>query len=106
MAAFSVQALVDRARVASLETAHGRVETPMFMPVGTRATVKTLAPAELRAIGTGMLLANTYHLFVRPGSELIARLGGLHAFMAWDGPILTDSGGFQVVSLAGLRKVD
>jgi queuine tRNA-ribosyltransferase len=76
------------------------------MPVGTQATVKTLAPDELRAIGTRFVLANTYHLFLRPGSRLIAELGGLHAFMAWDGPILTDSGGFQVISLAALRKVD
>src|SRR5437870_1257386 len=76
------------------------------MPVGTQATVKTLAPDELEAIGARFVLANTYHLFLRPGSSLIGELGGLHAFMAWDGPILTDSGGFQVISLSDLRKVD
>jgi queuine tRNA-ribosyltransferase len=103
---FTVQAVQGRARGARLETPHGPVDTPVFMPVGTRATVKTLAPTELREIGASFVLANTYHLFLRPGSELIERLGGLHRFMAWDGPILTDSGGFQVVSLAKLRKID
>jgi queuine tRNA-ribosyltransferase len=82
------------------------VETPQFMPVGTNAAVKALDPADLRAAGTSILLANTYHLYLRPGHERIARLGGLHRFMAWDGPILTDSGGFQVVSLSHLRDVD
>jgi queuine tRNA-ribosyltransferase len=94
------------ARSGVLETPHGPVETPVFMPVGTRATVKTLAPDELRTIGARVVLANTYHLFLRPGAELIAELGGLHRFMAWDGPILTDSGGFQVISLADLRTID
>jgi queuine tRNA-ribosyltransferase len=102
----TVAAVAGRARRATLQTPHGPVETPVFMPVGTQATVKTLAPTELREIGARFVLANTYHLFLRPGSELIARLGGLHAFMAWDGPILTDSGGFQVVSLSALRKID
>lgn len=76
------------------------------MPVGTQATVKTLSPDELRAVGARFVLANTYHLFLRPGSRLIAELGGLHAFMAWHGPVLTDSGGFQVISLASMRKID
>jgi queuine tRNA-ribosyltransferase len=95
-----------RARRGRLELPHGVVETPQFMPVGTNATVKALDPADLRAAGASMLLANTYHLYLRPGHERIARLGGLHRFMAWDRPILTDSGGFQVVSLAHLRDVD
>jgi queuine tRNA-ribosyltransferase len=95
-----------RARVGRLELPHGVVETPQFMPVGTNATVKALDPEDLRATGTTILLANTYHLYLRPGHERIARLGGLHAFMGWDGPILTDSGGFQVVSLGDLRVVD
>jgi len=97
---------VGRARLGRLETPHGPVETPMFMPVGTQATVKSLSPADLRAAGTQILLGNTYHLALRPGAERIARLGGLHRFMAWDGPILTDSGGFQVFSLGHLRAVD
>ncbi|TAK22124.1 MAG: tRNA guanosine(34) transglycosylase Tgt [Chloroflexota bacterium] len=95
-----------RARRAEFATAHGVIQTPVFMPVGTRATVKTLSPADLRAIGAEIILANTYHLFIRPGHGLIERLGGLHSFMAWDRSILTDSGGFQVVSLTDLRKVD
>jgi len=94
-----------RARTGSLVTAHGVVETPVFMPVGTQGTVKSLAPTDLHAIGAGIILGNTYHLYLRPGDELIARLGGLHRFMAWDGPILTDSGGFQVFSLSGLRQI-
>ena len=87
------------ARAGVLRTAHGEVRTPVFMPVGTKATVKTLTPAEVRALGAEILLGNSYHLHFRPGDELIAELGGLHRFMAWDGPILTDSGGFQVFSL-------
>src|SRR5207237_1867004 len=79
--------------------AHGDVPTPAFMPVGTKATVKTVDPVELRAVGTTILLGNTYHLHFRPGEDVIAELGGLHSFMGWDGPILTDSGGFQVFSL-------
>ena len=82
-----------------LRTAHGEVETPAFMPVGTKATVKTLDPDEVRGLGAQIVLGNTYHLHFRPGDELIAELGGLHRFMGWDGPILTDSGGFQVFSL-------
>jgi queuine tRNA-ribosyltransferase len=95
-----------RARRGRLTTTHGSVETPVFMPVGTNATVKALDPDDLREVGAQMILANTYHLYLRPGHERIARLGGLHRFMAWDRPILTDSGGFQVVSLGDLRSVD
>jgi queuine tRNA-ribosyltransferase len=97
---------VGRARLGRIETPHGSIETPDFMPVGTQATVKALTPADLRAAGAQMILGNTYHLNLRPTAERIARLGGLHRFMAWDGPILTDSGGFQVFSLAELRRVD
>jgi len=86
-------------------TPHGPVETPAFMPVGTQATVKGVTPDQLRATGTTMLLANTYHLALRPGEEVVAKLGGLHTFMGWDGPILTDSGGFQVFSLAARSKI-
>ena len=95
-----------RARVGRLALAHGVVETPQFMPVGTNATVKALTPDDIRGVGASIILANTYHLYLRPGHERIERLGGLHRFMAWDGPILTDSGGFQVVSLGDLRVVD
>jgi queuine tRNA-ribosyltransferase len=97
---------VGRARLGLLTTPHGVVETPQFMPVGTQATVKALSPGDLHAAGVQVVLANTYHLSLRPGHERIARLGGLHRFMGWDGPILTDSGGFQVFSLAHLGKVD
>jgi queuine tRNA-ribosyltransferase len=95
-----------RARLGRLRTPHGEVQTPVFMPVGTNATVKALDPDDLREVGATMILANTYHLYLRPGHERIARLGGLHRFMAWDRPILTDSGGYQVVSLGDLRAVD
>ena len=95
-----------RARVGRLELTHGVVETPQFMPVGTNATLKALHPDDLREVGASIILSNTYHLYLRPGHERIARLGGLHRFMAWDRPILTDSGGFQVVSLGDLRVVD
>jgi queuine tRNA-ribosyltransferase len=94
------------ARLGRVETMHGPVETPVFMPVGTQATVKGLTPAQLREVGAEIILGNTYHLTLRPGDELIAELGGLHRFMAWDGPILTDSGGFQIYSLAPTRKID
>ncbi|PYP40852.1 MAG: tRNA guanosine(34) transglycosylase Tgt [Gemmatimonadetes bacterium] len=94
------------ARSGSLTLPHGTVETPVFMPVGTQATVRTLSPADLRAVGAQIVLANTYHLHVRPGEEVIAQLGGLHKFMAWERPLLTDSGGFQVFSLDGFRRVD
>ena len=97
---FSVEQSDGKARLGRLETTHGVVETPLFMPVGTQATVKGLTPDQLHSAGATMLLANTYHLTLRPGEELIAELGGLHRFMGWDGPILTDSGGYQVYSLA------
>jgi queuine tRNA-ribosyltransferase len=95
-----------KGRLGRLELPHGIVETPQFMPVGTNATVKALDPEDIAAAGASIILANTYHLYLRPGHERIARLGGLHKFMAWDAPILTDSGGFQVVSLGDLRVVD
>ena len=95
-----------RARLGRLTLTHGVVETPQFMPVGTNATVKALSPDDLRDTGASIILSNTYHLYLRPGHERIARLGGLHRFMDWDRPILTDSGGFQVVSLGDLRVVD
>ena len=94
------------ARRAVLSTPHGDIETPVFMPVGTRGTVKGLLPAQLADAGTSILLANTYHLALRPGPDIVAELGGLHRFMAWPGPILTDSGGFQVFSLAELNAID
>jgi queuine tRNA-ribosyltransferase len=94
------------ARRGEFTTPHGRVQTPAFMPVGTQATVKGLKPEEVHATGAEILLGNTYHLMLRPGAERIAALGGLHKFMNWDGPILTDSGGFQVMSLSQLRKID
>ena len=95
-----------RARLGRLELGHGVVETPQFMPVGTNATVKALHPDDLEEVGASIILANTYHLYLRPGHERIRKLGGLHRFMSWDRPILTDSGGFQVVSLGDLRVVD
>ncbi|SDB19054.1 tRNA guanosine(34) transglycosylase Tgt [Belnapia rosea] len=94
------------ARAGVLHTAHGMVETPVFMPVGTAGTVKAMTADAVRATGARMVLGNTYHLMLRPGAERLARLGGLHRFMDWHGPILTDSGGFQVMSLAGLRTMD
>jgi queuine tRNA-ribosyltransferase len=97
---------VGLARLGRIDTAHGSIDTPQFMPVGTQATVKALSPGDLHAAGAQMILGNTYHLNLRPTAERIARLGGLHRFMAWDGPILTDSGGFQVFSMATLRRVD
>lgn len=103
---FELLARDGRARRGRLELAHGVVETPTFMPVGTAATVKGLTPAELREAQTQILLANAYHLWLRPGADIIAAAGGLHAFMAWDGPILTDSGGFQVFSLRERRSLD
>jgi queuine tRNA-ribosyltransferase len=95
----------SRARAGILQTAHGEVETPIFMPVGTLGTVKSLSPEELKACGTQIVLGNTYHLYLRPGCDVIRCFDGLHGFIHWDGPILTDSGGFQVFSLAKLRKV-
>jgi queuine tRNA-ribosyltransferase len=93
------------ARLGRMRTAHGSVDTPAFMPVATQGTVKSLTPADLTAAGAQIVLANTYHLLLRPGHELVRDLGGLHRFMGWDGPILTDSGGFQVFSLARLRRI-
>ncbi|MDD5127942.1 MAG: tRNA guanosine(34) transglycosylase Tgt [Dehalococcoidales bacterium] len=93
------------ARAGELVTPHGMVPTPVFMPVGSQATVKTLAPDDLRAIGAKMVLANNYHLYLRPGIEVIEKMGGLHKFMGWDGAILTDSGGYQVFSLSPLRRI-
>ncbi len=104
---FTVTARDGAARAGVLRTAHGEVRTPAFMPVGTKATVKAVDPAELRALGVEILLGNAYHLHFRPGEDVIAELGGLHGFMGWDGPILTDSGGFQVFSLRDtLLEVD
>jgi queuine tRNA-ribosyltransferase len=94
------------ARAGVFTTPHGEVPMPAFAPVGTQATVKTVSPDELKEAGATLILSNTYHLYLRPGTEVIARLGGLHAFMGWDGPILTDSGGYQVFSLQGMRRVD
>jgi queuine tRNA-ribosyltransferase len=93
------------ARTGIVQTAHGAFETPVFMPVGTQGTVKALTPKDLTEVGAEIILSNTYHLFVRPGMEVIAQFGGLHKFMGWNGPILTDSGGYQVFSLSRLRKI-
>jgi queuine tRNA-ribosyltransferase len=103
---FSVRAVDGAARLGAIATPRGVVRTPAFMPVGTAATVKAMYPQEVRALGADVVLANTYHLMLAPGAERIAALGGLHRFMNWSGPILTDSGGFQVMSLAKLRKLD
>ncbi|WP_270179424.1 tRNA guanosine(34) transglycosylase Tgt [Alkalihalobacillus sp. CinArs1] len=94
------------ARLGKLHTPHGTFETPMFMPVGTLATVKTMSPEELKEMGAGVILSNTYHLWLRPGHDIVKEAGGLHKFMNWDGPILTDSGGFQVFSLSDLRQIE
>ncbi len=102
---FEVSISPEGFRTGRLATPHGVLETPAFMPVGTQGTVKTMSPAELRLVGAQIVLGNTYHLNLRPGLEIIRKMGGLHRFMGWDGPILTDSGGFQVFSLAKLRKV-
>src|SRR5439155_3280805 len=102
---FTIEAETGRARRAHFLTPHGIVDTPAFLPVGTLGTVKALDPDDLHALGAQMILGNAYHLHLRPGDELIRDFGGLDRFMAWDGPILTDSGGFQVFSLATLREV-
>lgn len=104
--AFQVTARYGRARAGVFTTPHGEIFTPVFAPVGTQASVKALTPAQLNELGASLILANTYHLYLRPGDDLIASLGGLHRFMAWPGPILTDSGGYQVFSLAQRRAVD
>lgn len=102
---FRLDAASGSARAGTLTLPHGTVETPVFMPVGTQGSVRTLSPADLKAVGAQIVLANTYHLHVRPGEDVVAGLGGLHRFMAWDRPLLTDSGGFQVFSLEGFRRV-
>jgi queuine tRNA-ribosyltransferase len=102
---FDLLATDGQARAGTFQTPHGPVATPVFMPVGTQATVKTLTPDEVKGVGASMILANTYHLFLRPGHALVQEMGGLHRFMRWDGPILTDSGGFQVFSLARINKI-
>ena len=102
---FRIQATSGSARAGTLTLPHGVVETPCFMPVGTQGTVRALSPNDLRAAGASLVLANTYHLHVRPGEDVVGKLGGLHRFMAWDRPLLTDSGGFQVFSLEGSRTV-
>jgi len=102
---FKIEATSENARAGILQTPHGEIKTPIFMPVGTRATVKTLDPLDLHNIHAQIILGNTYHLYLRPGHKLIKEAGGLHNFMGWNKPILTDSGGFQVMSLAGLRKI-
>jgi queuine tRNA-ribosyltransferase len=103
---FTVDATDGHARLSRLETPHGPIETPVFAPVGTQATVKAMRPRDLSELGASLILSNTYHLYLRPGDELIRDLGGLHRFMGWDGPILTDSGGFQVFSLSDTRLID
>ena len=104
---FRVVAEEGMARAGFLTTSHGKIATPAFMPVGTKATVKAMHPERVRATGASVLLANSYHLYFRPGAEVISSLGGLHKFMGWDGTILTDSGGFQVFSLRDtILKVD
>lgn len=103
--AFEILKKDGKARTGILHTAHGDIHTPVFMPVGTAATVKAMKPEDVARTGAEIILGNTYHLMLRPGAERIARLGGLHTFMNWSGPILTDSGGFQVMSLSGLRKI-
>ncbi len=103
---FALKGQSGRARAGRFTTPHGELETPLFAPVGTQATVKAITPAQLDELGASLILANTYHLYLRPGDELVAEMGGLHKFMQWTQPILTDSGGFQVFSLAARREVD
>src|ERR1700742_1999621 len=102
---FTIHATDGRARTGEIAMRRGTIRTPAFMPVGTAATVKAMKPADVRASGADIILGNTYHLMLRPGAERIARLGGLHEFMGWARPILTDSGGYQVMSLSDLTKV-
>ena len=103
---YELEARDGDARAGTLQTPHGAIQTPVFMPVGTQATVKAVTPEQLKDIGASIVLSNTYHLYLRPGSDLVQEMGGLHKFMHWDRPILTDSGGFQVFSLGGLREID
>ena len=110
MSNFKIIATDKKARAGVLKTAHGEVQTPVFMPVGTQGTVKALSPDDLEILGAQIILGNTYHLYLRPGNKLIKKLGGLHQFMGWEGPILTDSGGFQAFSLGamiehGVKKI-
>ena len=102
---FEIDKKIGKSRLGRLITKHGTVHTPAFMPVGTCATVKAMMPESVAATGAEILLGNTYHLMLRPGADLVEKMGGLHKFMNWDKPILTDSGGFQVMSLSGLRKI-
>src|SRR5215213_9059188 len=102
---FTISATDGAARTGSLATARGEIRTPAFMPVGTAATVKAMKPQDVRATGADVILGNTYHLMLRPGAGRVAKLGGLHRFMGWERPILTDSGGYQVMSLSDLTKV-
>src|SRR4249919_2265663 len=102
---FDIQATDGAARTGIINMQRGEIRTPAFMPVGTAATVKAMKPEAARASGADVILGNTYHLMLRPGAERVARLGGLHTFMNWDRPILTDSGGYQVMSLSDLRKL-
>jgi queuine tRNA-ribosyltransferase len=103
---YSLLARDGSARAGSFSTPHGEIQTPVFAPVGTQATVKAVTPRQLEEMGANLVLSNTYHLYLRPGDDLVAKLGGLHNFMKWSGPMLTDSGGFQVFSLADTRKID
>jgi len=103
---YNIIAKQGRARAGTFITPHGELQTPVFAPVGTQATVKTLTPVQLEELGASLVLSNTYHLYLRPGDELVAEMGGLHQFMQWPRPMLTDSGGFQVFSLAKTRKID
>jgi len=103
---FNLQAREGHARAGVFHTPHGEIQTPIFAPVGTQATVKSITPAQLNEVGANLVLANTYHLYLRPGDELVAEMGGLHTFMQWPHPILTDSGGFQVFSLGGINQID
>ena len=102
---FQITARDGKARTGAITTTRGEISTPAFMPVGTAGTVKAMLPESVAATGADILLGNTYHLMLRPGAERVARLGGLHRFMNWDRPILTDSGGYQVMSLSALRKI-
>jgi queuine tRNA-ribosyltransferase len=102
---FKLKTSENKARRGELQTAHGAIQTPAFMPVGTAATVKAVKISDVKKSGAEIILGNTYHLMLRPGADLIEQLGGLHKFSGWNGPILTDSGGFQVMSLSKIRKI-
>ncbi|HNS40162.1 MAG TPA: tRNA guanosine(34) transglycosylase Tgt, partial [Promineifilum sp.] len=103
---FTLHATDGAGRLGRFQTPHGPIDTPVFAPVGTQATIKAMRPRDLAELGATLVLANTYHLYLRPGDELVRDMGGLHRFMGWDGPILTDSGGFQVFSLSDTRTID